>query len=185
MRFDHSDEELVALFVQTRKNVYFDVLYRRYFTRVCRHCCQFTGDDDEAKDLAQELFIRLIDRLDSFRSTARFSTWIGAVTRNFCIDYHRRQQTLPLVILSQQPNMPDPGDWAALNDEDQLRDTERLTIALGYLSPAETQLLMARYWDKTSINDLARRQELTDSAVKMQLFRARARLKTAYLSLPD
>lgn len=52
MRSDYSDEALVVLFVQARQNTYFDQLYRRYFSRVCYCCRQFTADPAEAGDLA-------------------------------------------------------------------------------------------------------------------------------------
>jgi RNA polymerase sigma factor (sigma-70 family) len=178
MRFEYTDEILVSLFVQTRQNIYFDQLYRRYFERVCRQCRQFTTDPTEAEDLAQEIFIKLIDRLDSFRETARFSTWIGSVARNFCIDQLRRQKTLHLVMFSQQPNLPEPGEWH--EPETEIYDPQRLDTALGRLSFGEVQLLTTRYWKKTSISDMARQEKLTNSAVKMRLFRARERLRTAY-----
>ncbi len=184
MRSDYSDEALVVLFVQTRQNRYFDQLYRRYFSRVCYCCRQFTTNPDEAEDLAQEIFIRLIDRLDTFRETARFSTWITSVARNFCIDQLRRQKAFPVVMMSQQPNLPEPGDWPE-SDDDPLYDLQRLDTALCHLSPGEIQLLVTRYWQHTSISDMARQQKLTDSAVKMRLFRARERLRLAYTDLAD
>lgn len=172
------------MFVQTRQNMYFDQLYRRYFSRVCYCCRQFTNDPAEAEDLAQEIFIKLIDRLDTFRETARFSTWITSVSRNFCIDQLRRQKTFHLVMLSQQPNLPEPGDWPE-SDEDHLYDPQRLDTALCHLNPGEIQLLVTRYWEQTSISEMARQQKLTDSAVKMRLFRARERLRVAYTVLAD
>ncbi|HEY4562075.1 MAG TPA: RNA polymerase sigma factor, partial [Thermoanaerobaculia bacterium] len=61
------------------------VLYRRYYPKVAAWCLRISGDRQEAADLAQEVFLRVHDRLDGFRGDSRFSTWLYTVTRSIAI----------------------------------------------------------------------------------------------------
>lgn len=63
-----------------------DVLYRRYYPKVAYWCLQTCGNRQEAADVAQEVFLRVHDRLDTFRSEGRFSSWLYAVTRSVAIN---------------------------------------------------------------------------------------------------
>lgn len=63
-----------------------DVLYRRYYAKVAHWCVRVSGDRQRAGDLAQEVFLRVHERLESFRGASRFSTWLYAVTRSVAIN---------------------------------------------------------------------------------------------------
>lgn len=81
-----------------------DVLYRRYYPKVSGWCLRICGDRDRAADLAQEVFVRVHDRLDSFRAESRFSTWLYSVTRSVAINRgisERRRHTESLDLESQ------------------------------------------------------------------------------------
>ena len=60
-------------------------LYRRYYSKVAAWCLRIGGDRQEAADLAQEVFLRVHERLGSFRGDSRFSTWLYTVTRSVVI----------------------------------------------------------------------------------------------------
>ena len=62
------------------------VLYGRYHRKVAGWCLRICNDREEAADLAQEVFLRVHERLDSFRGDSRFSTWLYTVTRRVAIN---------------------------------------------------------------------------------------------------
>ena len=64
-------------------------LFQRYQARVKAWCIQLTGDRNSAADLAQDVFLKALVRLDTFRGEAKFSTWLYAIARNLHIDQIR------------------------------------------------------------------------------------------------
>jgi RNA polymerase sigma-70 factor, ECF subfamily len=64
-------------------------LFRRNYTRVARWCLRFTSDRETAADLAQEVFTRAYQNLNSFQGQSRFSTWLFVIARNHCLNAAR------------------------------------------------------------------------------------------------
>jgi len=83
-----SDEQLIARARQGDEgaSAALDTLFRRYHPKVAAWCLRFCGDREQAADLAQEVFLRVHERLDSFRGDSRFSTWLYTVTRRVAIN---------------------------------------------------------------------------------------------------
>jgi RNA polymerase sigma-70 factor (ECF subfamily) len=86
---DWSDEEIVRAAraaVADRAVDYLDVLFRRYQARVAAWCLRISGRREEAADLAQEVFLRVHERIDTFRFESSFATWLYMVTRSVTIN---------------------------------------------------------------------------------------------------
>ena len=79
-----SDEELVPLYLKDERSYYMEQLYIRYRTLVYSKCLSFTKDPIDAQDMAQDVFLKLMSKLGSFRGESKFSTWLYVVTLNFC-----------------------------------------------------------------------------------------------------
>jgi RNA polymerase sigma-70 factor (ECF subfamily) len=93
-----TDEELVARYRAARSGEgrsFLSQLFERYHTRVAAWCYRATGEVDSAADLAQDVFLKAFQRLDGFRSEAKFSTWLYAITRNHCLDELRSRAARP------------------------------------------------------------------------------------------
>ena len=61
----------------------------RYRRKVFHIAYKFTGRHEEAEDLIQEILLKVFRSLDKFNQDADFSTWLGSVARNYCIDHYR------------------------------------------------------------------------------------------------
>ena len=162
MDFDHlTDEELIA--TARREPASADaclaVLYRRYYAKVATWCLRISGDRQEASDLAQEVFLRVHERLGSFRGESRFSTWLYTVTRSVAINRGiaaRRRETRDL----DDESVPEPVEPAPGADE----ELERSQIAAALreamardLEPLEAKVLYLHFVDGlplASITDL-------------------------------
>ena len=167
-----SDEELVALFLKTQQNIYFEELYRRYAVKVYRRCLFFLKDSHRAEDLTQDIFLKLISRLNSYRKCARFANWISRITYNYCMDHirmHKRKGEVPLEFWHDEGcgNFEHDDYWIV-----------NLRIAIGFLDFKETEILLMKYSDELSIREISNVLEITESAVKMRLLRSREILRT-------
>lgn len=175
-----SDEELVRLYVETQRNIYFERLYERYCDKVYRKCLSFTKDPVRAEDLTHDIFLKLVVKLSSFREQAKFSTWLYSITYNYCTDQLRSHQ------LRREVYMDDNWERLDVESDDGLADLAemealQLERALKLLAPEEQTMLLMKYQDDISIRDIASINGLTESAVKMRLKRSRDKLRKNYL----
>ncbi|WP_019988977.1 RNA polymerase sigma factor [Rudanella lutea] len=173
-----SDEELVRLYVETQRNQYFEALYVRYCDKVYRKCLSFTKDPAKAEDFTHDIFLKLITKLGGFKEQAKFSTWLFSVTYNYCTD-HTRVRRGGEVLAENMELLPDYGD----SDEAEVAEMEAagLRKAMDRLNADERSLLMMKYQDDFSIRDIADMSNITESAVKMRLKRAKDKLRKHYL----
>ncbi len=173
-----TDEELVSSYLETRENDYFEQLYSRYCHKVHRKCLSFTKDSTQADDLTQDIFLRLILKLDGYKKQAKFSTWLYSITFNYCTDQVRLPKR------RQEVHMDD--NWDGINiatdDSAEREEMEARLVhkAMATLSVDEQDLLRQKYQDNVSVRDLASANSLTESAVKMRLKRSRDRLRSTY-----
>lgn len=100
-----TDEELVVRsrhLAKAQANDCLAVLYRRYYTKVARWSLRVCGDADVAADLAQEVFLRVHERLDGFNLDSRFSTWLYTVTRSTAINRSMRRRRERAVVVTHE-----------------------------------------------------------------------------------
>ena len=89
-----TDEELVAEIVRNRNAELFGQIYDRYAQRVFNKCRGFARSEAEAEDLTQDVFLHLFLKLQTFKGTSKFSTWVYSLTYNFCVNYVNRDKRL-------------------------------------------------------------------------------------------
>jgi RNA polymerase sigma-70 factor (ECF subfamily) len=148
-----ADEELIALAREGEgAEAILAVLYRRYYSKVAAWCLRLSGERQEAADLAQEVFLRVHERLGSFRGESRFSTWLYTVTRSVVINRGqaaRRRQADPLDELAAEPVEPAPGADSELEQE-QIAAALREAME-NDLEPLEARVLYLHYVDGVSL----------------------------------
>ncbi len=175
----YTDEELVRLYVNTQRNEYFESLYTRYCDKVYRKCLSYAKDPARAEDYTHDVFLRLIVKLGSFREEAKFSTWLYSVTYNYCMDQMRSKSKVEVYsddAYEQATSYTDDNDAEIAEMEAQ-----GLSKSLALLTPDEQSLLLMKYQDDFSIRDIADMLDVTESAVKMRLKRAKEKLRKRYV----
>ena len=168
----YSDEELVSLFVETQNDFYFGLLYERYAGNVQRRCMNVIKDVARAEDLTHDIFLKLISRLASFRNHCRFESWLNIVAYNFCLDEirsHKRRREIAIEYGLQFEN-----DEPVQNEYDDVAHLKKMAFLL---TLDEQNLLRLKYSHDLSIREIAEHLQISESAIKMRLMRARARLK--------
>lgn len=150
-----SDEDLVRSIVKTNDTLLFEVLYDRYASLVYNKCYGFAKDEDEAKDLTQDVFLKLFVKLASFKEKSKFSTWLYAFTYNHCVNYVTRNTAKKF-----EKQSVDYHDIENLSQEEndysfhQMK-VDKLKIALNLISPEEKmKLLLKKEITKNKTNQL-------------------------------
>ncbi len=73
----------------------FEAIYKTYWQKIYRVCRGYLGEDDWAKDVAQDTFITVWQQLESFRNEAAISTWIYRIAVNNCLRQIEKSKRLP------------------------------------------------------------------------------------------
>lgn len=178
-----TDEDLVRLYVTTQSSNYFGLIYKRYRREIYRKCLLFTQNEAQAEDLTQDIFIKLINRLGTYKQQAKFSTWLYKIVRNHCTDHAR------IVRVKQETINDDSWDRIAFCISDPVSSDERdrtewlISQAMMILKTEEQGLLRMKYIEGVSIREIADQFSTTPSAVKMRLKRSRDRFRQLYYEL--
>lgn len=180
---DLSDEELAEKIGKTNDTVLFGILYDRFEHLVYNKCYGFVLSIDEAKDLTQDVFLHVFIKLKSFKSNSKFSTWLYSVTYNFCVNYLNRDKERQMSQYSTQ--IEENYDLAIEVNDTKLfqMKSDKLEKALLQISPEDKMILQMKYQDDTSIKELQEYLEISESAVKMRLSRAKEKIEAAYNNL--
>lgn len=136
-------------------------------------CYRMLGDPYEAEDAAQETFIRAYKGIKSFDRKRSFSTWILSIAAHYCIDQLRKKR-LNVTHIEEKPyvDIPDPG----LGPEKSVSETEHqreIRNLLDVLSEVDRAAVIMFYWNEFSYEEIAKALDLSISAVKSRMHRAR------------
>jgi RNA polymerase sigma-70 factor (ECF subfamily) len=152
-------------------------LYRRYYDRVGSWALRLCNQPEEAAELAQEVFVRVHARIDTFRLDSAFSTWIYRVTRNLAIDRGLARKRKPTEALD---DAPEPRDPAPHHDETLARRevVDRFMQAVARdLDPTEARVLYLHYVDGVQLADVTTALQLENlSGAKAFVVSARRKL---------
>ena len=140
---------------------------------------RLTGNDDDARDVVQEAYLRAYRSLERFRGEARFSTWLYRITAN-CASTHLGRRRAPpprgagrrrLVVVESRPDL----DPSARADASDLRD--RISGPSRSLPPKLRAVVVLRDVYDLPHEAIAAELGISESAAKVRLHRARRKLK--------
>ena len=177
-----TDEALVELIVTSQDPLLFEILYERYVFMVFNKCLSFSKNNQEAEDICQDIFIKLLIKIKSFKGNSRFSTWLYSFTYNHCVNYYHRNKFNKFEKYTSNIEQMCDEVIAQASDEDfdQLFKLEKLSEALELIPFGDKQILMSKYKDFKSIKDLMELHNAGESAIKMRLKRAKEKLLGVY-----
>jgi RNA polymerase sigma-70 factor, ECF subfamily len=178
------DTELVSR-ILSGEEFLFEILVRRYQTRVVAHVSRMVGSREDAFDLTQEIFLKVFQALDRYNPEFKFSTWLFRIAGNAAIDHlrKRRPRTVPLEI----PDAESRSGVSAIEHEStdldpygklrNVRRGEAISRAIADLPPEFRELITLRHFGGLSYEEIARVKNMPLGTVKNKLFRARVVLK--------
>jgi RNA polymerase sigma-70 factor (ECF subfamily) len=188
---DTRDEELVRR-AQDGDADAFGELVERYRSKMYRLARPMTKTDEDAEDVIQESFFKAYRSLSRFRRESKFSTWLYRITVNHALMKLRRKEidSIPLdtperdgkhaASTSIHDTAPDP-----LARLVKVESRKTLDNAIAGLPTRDRTVLTLRYIEELSTNETGRMLDLSTSAIKSRLFRARSALRAELLRHDD
>jgi RNA polymerase sigma-70 factor (ECF subfamily) len=165
----------------------FEILIARYDRKITSHIYAMLRDYDRALDLAQETFLRLLTRVDYYKETARFSTWLYRIGTNLAIDEIRRRRRWRLVPIIgkgeeewQPPRLQAADQRHSLPPDAPLLEDETRTLvraAVATLPEHYRSALVLKDLQDMPYEEVAEVLEVPVGTVKSRVNRARSLLK--------
>jgi RNA polymerase sigma-70 factor, ECF subfamily len=159
-------------------------LVERFQHRLVRYLLYLTGRRELADDLAQETWVRVLQRGSQYNGRQRFDPWLFAIARNLAIDDLRKKRkvvetaSLPNdrdAILLLPSSGPSPFEAAARS-----QDAMRLAGQLQILSPLYREVLLLRFQEDLSLPEIAQVVGAPLTTVTSRIYRGLAALRSAF-----
>lgn len=173
-----SDEQLAAEAAREGSDgPAFVALVERFRPRVWRICFRLLGNEHDANDAAQEVFVRLFLNRAKFEGRSKYSTWVHGIAVRTCLTQRRgrgrrskHENVAPEGTLEQAPGHASATEGLSLD----------LMKMLESLDEEDRALLILKYAENYSHEELAEVFQISVSACKMRISRAREKIQQLY-----
>ncbi|MFA7418665.1 MAG: RNA polymerase sigma factor [Melioribacteraceae bacterium] len=164
----------------------FEKLVYKYDRHVLGIARSYKNSEDDAKDIYQEVFMRVYRGLDSFQFKSEFSTWLFRITTNVCLTHKSRKrdyESIDKEIMSEDENGKTLAEM--IPGDDNVERTAVNKDLLGYIRSAmellpnkQKMVFSLRYLEDYKIKEIAEIMQCTEGAVKSYLFAATHKMRT-------
>lgn len=150
-------------------------IYNQHYLDVYRFLICFTGNQNDAEDLTQEVFIRVLNNLSNF-NTGNLKTWIFSIAKHAAIDHYRKKKYTSIFgegffkrIISTDK---EPNEWV-----EEMEVKELIHTAIAKLKPSFRAVVILRGINEFSIKETSEILKCSESKVKVDYHRALKELK--------
>ena len=182
MHTETADQELIQLVLAGQPAVYAQ-LVERYQNFVFTLVLRYVKSREDAEEVAQDVFVKAYRSLADFKGASKFSTWLYTVTTTTCLSFLRKKkidvQSLDNEAVFASADNLDGG--LSANQIEQKSKLRMVNEAISLLSPDDAQVLTLFYKGEQTLEEIALIMGKEPNAVKVQLHRARTRLKEKML----
>jgi RNA polymerase sigma-70 factor (ECF subfamily) len=180
--YEQPDSELVRQ-IQSGDDAAFDELMRRYKRPVVSFIFRMLGNAEDAADVAQDVFVRVYQNLDTYRPSTKFSTWLFASARNAAIDRLRWRARHPAESMETAPEIAMSSGTA---DDVAAREVgAEIAAAVDKLPEDQRTALVLSEYQGMSYAEIAAVMRCSEKSVESRLYRAKQTLREALRHLLD
>lgn len=178
MHMDTADIDVISQVLQGDHNAY-AILVNRYQNYVFSIVLKYIKSREDAEEVAQDVFVKAYKSLSGFQGASKFSTWLYTVTTTTCITFLRKKKqevhSLDNEKVYEAANQQDSGMNA--NQVEQKSRVNMVNEAIRLLGSEDAQIITLFYKGEQTLEEIAKILGKEPNAVKVQLHRARGRLK--------
>ena len=173
---DWEDDDIKAT-AKTQPKLAVDLVVRKYRSRLYYHALCILKDPEAAYDAVQEVFIKSIHEDRFFNADFQMKAWLFRVTSNLCFTIVRdRNRRSGLLRLRKDEASPRPVSPSSSDSVQERQVRGEMLNALESLTPSQREILLLRYYDDLSYNEIAAVLEVKLGTVMSRLSRAWNRL---------
>lgn len=158
------DEENIVRRAQQQDEEAFTTLYEEYFDKIYRYVTLKIGDRVEAEDVAQQVFVKALKSLSSFKwKGVPFSAWLFRIAHNLVVDYFRKKKRYTTTPLFDTMRSNDIDPQTAV---ERKMDVEQVLLATKQLTEAQREVISLRFASELPVAQVARVMGKSEGAVK-------------------
>lgn len=169
-----ADDRRLAELVLEGDDTAFEYLFNRYRDAIRRLFVQRLGGAKDADDLLQETFIKVYINIHRYSPEYTFGQWVYTIARNTFVDFVRRRQddlSIDERFCAPASNTPNPEENVI-----NLQQRSQIESCLERLAPRYRRLIVMRFFEEYSYEEIAAKLALPLGTVKTQIHRARERM---------
>jgi RNA polymerase sigma-70 factor (ECF subfamily) len=168
------EQELTAL-LRNNTDLAIEKTVEIYGNRLLRAAFLLCGNLADAEDMTQEAFLIFVKSLDKFKYQSSIYTWLYGILRNLVLKNRRNSARLLFTasIPEEESITPEQGEGL-----DSMQASRILADALQSIEPEHREIVVLRYYEGLSINEIADQLAINSGTVKSRLFYARQQLSS-------
>ena len=174
---DHTDAQIINIFLESGDNSYIGELYSRYGHLVLGLCINYLKDKDEAEDAVMTIFAQLINDLKKHK-VEYFKSWLYTYSKNYCLMQLRKKQTVlkkELEIKENEIFLMDYNNIEHLNEKET--QIQLMQLALNELNTEQRRCLELFYLDNKSYTEIMTITGYNNNEVKSHIQNGKRNLK--------
>lgn len=177
---DQPDERLMEIFIADKSPEVFEVIYNRYFISLSKYITWFTQDMQQAKDIVQNIFIKVYSKPELYDASRMFKIWLFTIAKNNWKNEMRhkkvQQKHQEFLLLQLKNNQND------LEYEQDIHELKRIQKNIHLLSASHKEVITLKYSNNLTITEISEIIGCSVGTVKSRLFYAIKSLKELILS---
>jgi RNA polymerase sigma-70 factor (ECF subfamily) len=181
------EENKLVIAAQNGDRSAFEELVYRYDKNVLGIAYSFINNNEDAKDIYQEVFLRVFKGIKKFEFRSEFSTWLYRITTNVCLTYRSQKKKYAYTSLDEEPEEEDGNPRSLSNtltdgrtpDNDAMNSEINAQIEKGLdkLSPQQRLVFTMRHYKGFKLKEISTMMNCSEGTVKNYLFMATQRMR--------
>ena len=169
----------------------FEELIYNYDKKVLALAMKYVKNEDDAKDIYQDVFIRVFRGLKKFQFKSEFSTWLYRIAANVCLTYKSKSNKREFVSIHIDEENENNNQSFDITDEEPAPDrmvqsseiSEHITEALETLSPRQKMIFILKHYEGYKLKEIAEMLQCGEGTIKKYLFEAVRKMRSQLTDL--
>jgi len=183
-RAPETESQSIARALRRRDSEFIGRLVSQYHYRLLRYLVYLTSKREQAEDLVQETWLRVLERAGQYNSRLHFEPWLFSIARNLAIDDLRRRQranlsTSDMLVLEAGLEFPAADLYSPFLAAAKSEDAVRIANAMGALEPIYREALLLRFQEELSLEEIAQVTGAPVSTISSRIQRGLSMLRSA------
>jgi RNA polymerase sigma-70 factor (ECF subfamily) len=188
-RVASSEPRSIARALKRTDSEFIDQLVSQYHYRLLRYLVYLTSRREQAEDLVQETWMRVLERSGQYNGRSRFEPWLFSIARNLAIDHLRRQQKAGLVTSTPMGSdavleLPAPDFHSPFVAAAKSEDATRIAVAMDALEPIYREALLLRFQEDLSLDEISQVAGAPVSTVSSRIYRGLSIMRSRLAGVP-
>ena len=181
------EENKLVIAAQNGDRLAFEELVYKYDKNVLGIAYSFINNNEDAKDIYQEVFLRVIKGIKKFEFRSEFSTWLYRITTNVCLTYRSQKKKYAYTSLDEEPEEEESNPRSLSNtltdsqtpDNDAMNSeiSTQIENGLDKLSPQQRLVFTMKHYKGYKIKEISTMMNCSEGTIKNYLFMATQRMR--------